>query len=119
MSGAPLIGGLFGGSGGTYTPQAPSVPQISAPAALPQLTIGNPATVTPMMPPSLVMPFLQPTAVPPPPDRSDADVQAAAAAQRRAFGFGGGRPQTNVTGAGGVPQSARYSAVTNLLGGTA
>jgi hypothetical protein len=60
-----------------------------------------------------------PTAVVPPPDRSDADIQAQAAAQRRRYGIGGGRTATNLTGGLGVPSGTTYSAVANLLGGTA
>lgn len=67
----------------------------------------------------LQMPNFSPTAVAPPPARSDADIQAAADAQRRKYGISGGRTPTNLTGGLGVPTSSLYSAAVNLLGGSA
>lgn len=66
----------------------------------------------PMMPP-----LPTPAPVVPPPDRSDADIQASAERSRRGYGVGGGRTDNALTGGLGVPSSQTYSAVTSLLGG--
>ncbi len=60
---------------------------------------------------------VEPTKVAPPPDRSDSEIQNAAAQQRKKYGVGGGRTPTNLTGGLGVPSGSTYSAVANLLGG--
>jgi len=89
-----VVKAIFGGGGGGQATNIimPSTPAPAAPIA--------------------------PTPVAPPPDRSDVDIQAAAAAQRKKYGLGGGRTQTNLTGGLGVPSGSTYSAVANLLGGT-
>lgn len=83
----PLAKGLFG-IGNT-----PAAPVINSPPPM-QIT---------------------PTPVQPAPGRSDADIQAQAAAQRKKYASGGVTP-TNLTGGLGVPTSSTYSASTNALG---
>lgn len=56
-----------------------------------------------------------PTAVAAPPARSDADIQASAAAQRKKYGVGSST-RTSFTGGLGVPSGSTYSATANLLG---
>lgn len=67
---------------------------------------------TPMMPPTPT-----PAPIPPAPDRSDADIQASANRARAAYGTAGGRVNNALTGGIGVPNSATYGAITQLLGG--
>jgi len=83
-----IVKALFGGGD---APQAPSVNLIApqAPAA--------------------------PTPVAAPPARSDADIQANAAAQRKKYGVLSST-RTNLTGGLGVPSGSTYSASANLLG---
>jgi hypothetical protein len=85
---ASLFGGGGGGGGGR-----------SAPAPIP----------APLAPTT-------PTVVMPPPDRSDSELQAAAALQRKKYS-GGNVTRTNLTGGLGVPSSSTYSAAASLLGG--
>ena len=56
-----------------------------------------------------------PTPVAPPPGRSDADIQASAAQQRKKYGVGSST-RTSFTGGLGVPSGSTYSATANLLG---
>lgn len=56
-----------------------------------------------------------PTPVAPPPSRSDADIQASAAQQRKKYGVGSST-RTSFTGGLGVPSGSTYSATANLLG---
>lgn len=58
-----------------------------------------------------------PTPAPPAPDRSDAEIQAQKAAQRRRYGITGGATSNLLTSGEGVAPSSTYSAVTALLGG--
>lgn len=59
----------------------------------------------------------KPEVLPPVPNRSDADVQAAAEAQRQKFfGSQGGRAATMFTGGGGVGADQTTSAVVRLFG---
>jgi len=64
-------------------------------------------------------PTLAPTRVPAAPSRTARETQEAAEEQRRKFGAGGGRTETNLTGGLGVPSSAGSYAASNLLGGSA
>lgn len=82
-----IFGGGGGGSGGTTILQQAATP--AAPVA--------------------------PTPVAPPPARSDADIQATAALQRKKYS-GYGRTPTNLTGGLGVPSSSTYSASASVLG---
>ena len=84
-----IIKGIFGGGGDRVTPVVLNTP----PAA--------PTTPTP---------------VSPPPDRSDTEIQAAAALQRKKYS-GAGVTRTNLTGGLGVPSTSTYSAAASLLGG--
>lgn len=83
---APIFNALFGGG--------PQAPQQQAP----------------------VINIPPPTPAPPAPDRSDAEISAAAAGQRRRYGIAGGTSNM-LTGGMGVASSSTYSAVTALLGG--
>ena len=59
-----------------------------------------------------------PAPAPPAPERSSAEIQEAAAEQRKRYGGAQGRSSTIVTGGLGVPQDQMSSAV-QLLGGAA
>lgn len=85
-----FIGSLFQAIGSIFSPPQNQQPQFMPPA---------------------------PTPAPAVPDRSDAEVQQAAARQRRRYGITGGASSNMMTTGMGVSPSSTYNAVTAVLGG--